>query len=663
MPHLISLNTSYRSVECQSAILSLRNTPQIRHLDCKTQYGVLSRRFDTSYPTGGYGVSVTTSRYVVPTSRVKVHAGRYVVPTGKDNVIVSAGRSKVIPADLKLDLEELDIKWQMAMLSVRINRFEKKARKKMKFNNRDAPRFDKKKVKCYKCSKLGHFARECTGKQLDSKARYSAFKLKSRISLKEPKALLSVDSMLNWSDHEGEDEEKGAAQVYGMIAGDDVVHTCPFGCEYKYAELKKDFDNLEVQYKIVYPQIPIVVGTVWRRLVSKVSVVMISNSMCGYLDDLQFGVRVSGGGEAILHTVNRLIEDRGDDVGLLMLLVDFKNAFNLVDREVMLKEVRLRCPAISCWVEFCYSNPVRLYYGEHTLRSCQGVQQGDPFGPLLFALVLHPLICKIKDSFNLSLQAWYLDDGTIIGDTLVMGKALELIMEDGPNGPTSLDATLLSALERIVTASRPGFVDWQWRLSILPFVFWGLGVYSAASGNTFDDALCVFSTEMEIDILSNPKSTFSLSSTQMALWQSQMEDHTSYWLKVVLISGLGQTMNDKTYCCVLCYLLCVPLFFVSKPCPACSKVFTGDIYGDHDVSCAGIIGIKHRHNVVRETLVDICFRLGISDGKEVDIRLGGECDKPYVTLFEDEELDVCVDLTGSSPLMQSGWLILCSVVR
>ncbi|GJR50408.1 putative ribonuclease H-like domain-containing protein [Tanacetum coccineum] len=37
----------------------------------------------------------------------------------------------------------------------------------------------------------------------------------------EPKALLSVDSMLNWSDHEGEDEEKGAAQVYGMIAGDD----------------------------------------------------------------------------------------------------------------------------------------------------------------------------------------------------------------------------------------------------------------------------------------------------------------------------------------------------------------------------------------------------------------------------------------------------------
>ncbi|GJY05050.1 hypothetical protein Tco_0370990, partial [Tanacetum coccineum] len=36
--------------------------------------------------------------YVVPTGRVKVPAGRYVVHTGKDNVTVSAGRSKVIPA-------------------------------------------------------------------------------------------------------------------------------------------------------------------------------------------------------------------------------------------------------------------------------------------------------------------------------------------------------------------------------------------------------------------------------------------------------------------------------------------------------------------------------------------------------------------------------------
>ncbi|GJR00389.1 putative ribonuclease H-like domain-containing protein [Tanacetum coccineum] len=159
----------------------------------------------------------------------------------------------------KMDLEELDIKWQMAMLSVRINRFEKKAGRKMKFNNKDAARFDKGKVKCYKCSELGYFARECTGKQVDSKARYSSFKLQELNKGEETKALLSVDSMVNWSDHEGEDVEIGAAQVYGMIAGaeEDATGTklVLFGCEHLYAKLKKEFDNVEAQYKECYIQV------------------------------------------------------------------------------------------------------------------------------------------------------------------------------------------------------------------------------------------------------------------------------------------------------------------------------------------------------------------------------------------------------------------------
>nr|GEW64116.1 hypothetical protein [Tanacetum cinerariifolium] len=68
---------------------------------------------------------------------------------------------------------------------------------------------------------------------------------------------------------------------------------------------------------------PIAVGTVRRRLVSKVSATMIGHSLDGYLDGFQFGVGVPGGGEAIIHVVNQLVKDRGDDVGLSMLLVDF----------------------------------------------------------------------------------------------------------------------------------------------------------------------------------------------------------------------------------------------------------------------------------------------------------------------------------------------------
>nr|GEX57521.1 hypothetical protein [Tanacetum cinerariifolium] len=95
------------------------------------------------------------------------------------------------------------------------------------------------------------------------------------------------------------------------------------------------------------------------------------------------------------------------------------------------------------------------------------------------------------------------------------------------------------------------------------------------------------------------------------------------------------------------------------PCSACSKVFAGNIYGNHDVSCAGIIGIKHRHNVVHDTLVDICYRSGISAGKKVEIGLNGGRDKLLrpadMLLYSwDRGLDVCVDLTGSSPLTQTG---------
>ena len=178
---------------------------------------------------------------------------------------------------------------------------------------------------------------------------------------------------------------------------------------------------------------PIAVGTVWRRLVSKVASASVGKSVSSYLQDFQFGVGVSGGCEAILHSVNRFMEAKGSEVGYSMLLVDFKNAFNLIDRSVLLHEARVRCPSISPWVEFCYSRPARLYYEDSILWSCQGVQQGDPLGPLLFALALHPLVHAINQACELSLQAWYLDDGTIVGDTLVVARALDIIRSEGPS--------------------------------------------------------------------------------------------------------------------------------------------------------------------------------------------------------------------------------------
>nr|GEX78492.1 ribonuclease H-like domain-containing protein [Tanacetum cinerariifolium] len=46
----------------------------------------------------------------------------------------------------KLDLEEMDLKWQMAMLSVKVHKFEQKVGRKIDFDKKESARFNKKKV-------------------------------------------------------------------------------------------------------------------------------------------------------------------------------------------------------------------------------------------------------------------------------------------------------------------------------------------------------------------------------------------------------------------------------------------------------------------------------------------------------------------------------------
>ncbi|GJX64300.1 ribonuclease H-like domain-containing protein [Tanacetum coccineum] len=59
------------------------------------------------------------------------------------------------------DLEEMDLRWQMAMLTTRAKRFLKNTERKLTVNGNETIGFDKSKVECYNCHKRGHFAREC----------------------------------------------------------------------------------------------------------------------------------------------------------------------------------------------------------------------------------------------------------------------------------------------------------------------------------------------------------------------------------------------------------------------------------------------------------------------------------------------------------------------
>ncbi|GJZ74060.1 probable protein phosphatase 2C 59 [Tanacetum coccineum] len=88
--------TSFLSMEALTHIVFTSGVTECNNISDKDVMHLYKEKKKHIVTTSRY--VVTTSRYVVPTGRVKVPAGRYVVPTGKDNVIVSAGRTKVIPA-------------------------------------------------------------------------------------------------------------------------------------------------------------------------------------------------------------------------------------------------------------------------------------------------------------------------------------------------------------------------------------------------------------------------------------------------------------------------------------------------------------------------------------------------------------------------------------
>nr|GEY36169.1 hypothetical protein [Tanacetum cinerariifolium] len=58
-------------------------------------------------------------------------------------------------------LEEMDLKWQVAMIRMRVNKFMKRTWKNLNFNGKEPIGFDKTKINCYNCHRRWHFAREC----------------------------------------------------------------------------------------------------------------------------------------------------------------------------------------------------------------------------------------------------------------------------------------------------------------------------------------------------------------------------------------------------------------------------------------------------------------------------------------------------------------------
>ncbi|GJV54909.1 ribonuclease H-like domain-containing protein [Tanacetum coccineum] len=134
-----------------------------------------------------------------PNSTNEVNTANFQVSTA--NSPISTTDTPASTANLN-DLEEIDLKWQLTLLSMRARRYFQRTGKKITINGSDTARYDKSKVECFNCHKMRHFARECRGlkNQDDMNKNQDSSRRTVNVEETSSKAMVAIDGDgFDWS--------------------------------------------------------------------------------------------------------------------------------------------------------------------------------------------------------------------------------------------------------------------------------------------------------------------------------------------------------------------------------------------------------------------------------------------------------------------------------
>nr|GEW54317.1 putative ribonuclease H-like domain-containing protein [Tanacetum cinerariifolium] len=173
------------------------------------------------------------------------------------NVLVVSAKIPVsalpnIDAD---DLKEMDLKWQMAMLTVRARRFLQRTRSNLGANRPTSIGFDMSKVECYNCHRKGHFTKECRSPK-DTRRNSAAEPQRRNVPVETSisNALVSqCDGVgsYDWSFQVEEEPTNYAHMTFtsSSSSSDNEVVSYSKACTKAYATLQSHYDKLTDDYR------------------------------------------------------------------------------------------------------------------------------------------------------------------------------------------------------------------------------------------------------------------------------------------------------------------------------------------------------------------------------------------------------------------------------
>ena len=172
---------------------------------------------------------------------------------------------------------------------------------------------------------------------------------------------------------------------------------------------------------------PIGIGEVMRRITGRIIVDCHRQDLTSLGGNMPLCLGQKCG---IEHAIHSLLHSFDDPENEAILLIDAKNAINVINRQTALENVKALCPSLHVALQNSYSHLSHLYIGKSTILSQEGTTKGDPLATAMYGIAILPLISRLHNDFWT--QKWYADDGSVIGKLKDIRALFDKLTQLGP---------------------------------------------------------------------------------------------------------------------------------------------------------------------------------------------------------------------------------------